>query len=85
MVMSSAHVVPVCKLKMIKAEYRYIAPDDGPRFYGYQIDMNRNVEVNAEFDVPQEMADEFASELNALAALIRAHTRHREADPIVAT
>ena len=34
--------------------------------------------TEAQFDVHQDAADQLAYELNSLAALIRAHTRHRE-------
>ncbi len=76
--MAGLSVEPVCNLSMIKAEYRHIEANGRPPFYGYRIAVTLNGETEARFDVRQETADEFANQLNSLAALIRAHTRHRE-------
>jgi len=68
---------PVCDLSMIKAEYLRPASNDQSPFYGYRIAVMLHGEINARFDVCQEEADKLADELISLAALIRAHTRHR--------
>lgn len=68
---------PVCDLSMIKAEYLRPASNDQSPFYGYRVAVTLNGEINAQFDVRQDEADKFANELVSLAALIRAHTRHR--------
>ena len=76
--MAKVSVEPVCDLSMIKAEYRHIEANGRPPFYGYRIAVTLNGETEAQFDVHQDAADQLAYELNSLAALIRAHTRHRE-------
>ena len=78
--MDRMSVETVCNLKMIKAEYRYIVPNEGSPYYGYRIAVNQNGETIAQFDVPQGTASELANELNSLGALIIAHTRHRQSD-----
>ena len=77
-VMGNVSVVSVCDLSMIKAEYRHVEANGRSPFYGYRITVTLNGETKAQFNVHQEMADDFANQLNSLAALIRAHTRHRE-------
>jgi hypothetical protein len=68
----------ICDLSMIKADYRYVIPNGTAAFFGYRIKISRNQEGKAQFDVPQENADQFATELVALAALIRAHAIQRK-------
>jgi hypothetical protein len=58
---------------MTKTEYKHIVPNEGPPFHGYRNRNDSERENKAQFDVHQELADEFANELNSLAALIRAH------------
>ena len=76
--MARVSVEPVCDLRMIKAEYRHIEASGRPPFYGYRIAVTLNGETEAQFYVHQDAADQLANELNSLAALIRAHTRHRQ-------
>jgi hypothetical protein len=78
--MAKESVEPVCRLTMIEAEYRQVVPDEGPPFYGYRIAVTLDGKTKVQFDIQQETANEFAKELNSLAALIPAHTRHRKSN-----
>jgi hypothetical protein len=73
-VMGNVSVVSVCDLSMIKAEYRHIEANGRSPFYGYRINVTLNGGAKAQFNVHQEIVDDFANEPNSLAALIRAHT-----------
>ena len=75
-------VVSICDLRMIKADYLRVASNDRSPLYVYRIVVAQNGQINAQFDVRQDEADTFADELISLAALIRAHTRHREPLPM---
>jgi hypothetical protein len=60
--MGNISVVSVCDLSMIKAEYRQIEANGRSPFYGYRITVTLNGETKAQFNVHQEMADDFANE-----------------------
>ena len=75
--MTKLCVESICDLSMIKADYRQITPHEGSPFWGYQIAVRLDQETLAQFEVRQETADQLADQLGTLAALIRAHTRHR--------
>lgn len=64
--MDRMSVETVCNLKMIKAEYRYIVPNEGSPYYGYRIAVNQNGETIAQFDVPPRDSKRARNELNSL-------------------
>ena len=78
--MTEMHVESICDLSMVSAEYRQIESGAGSPCWGYQITVSRDGAAIARFEVEQEAADQLADQLGTLAALIRAHTRHRLAD-----
>jgi hypothetical protein len=73
-----AEVVTICELGMVKAKYRYVVPNGALPYYGYRISVSPGTKAKGQFDVAQEDAEQFATELEALAALIRAHAPKRK-------
>jgi hypothetical protein len=67
----------ICDLPMISAEYRYVAKGK-TRGFAYRIRLTLAGERRVRFDALQYDADQLANELQALAALIRAHASQRQ-------
>jgi hypothetical protein len=78
-VVSKLPIVEICGLNMVQANYRYSVPNGKPPGYVYRITASpAGKKSRAQFDVGQKDADQFADELIALAALIRAHRPDRK-------
>ena len=61
---------PLCDLKMIKADYRLVSPNDRAPNYWFNIRVLPG-DQEVEFDIPERTGELFAAELEALAAIIR--------------
>ena len=65
---------------MVGAVYRHVAKGKAPGF-AYRIGIAVGGKAKAQFDIPRLDADQFANELQALAAMIRAHAPKRQSRP----
>jgi hypothetical protein len=63
----------ICDLPLVTASYRWVNPQDGKPGPKYRIKARPGGTGRAQFDVDPTEAEQFAAELEALAALIRAH------------
>ncbi|WP_068015140.1 hypothetical protein [Rhodoplanes sp. Z2-YC6860] len=62
---------PLCDLKMIKANYRFVCHKDREPDYCFQIRvLSQNQEM--QFDVSEQDGELFAAELEVLAAIVKA-------------
>ena len=69
----------ICNLPMIKAEYRRIEPITRPAHNGFRIGLRPSGHHQGKVDVDEIDAMQFAAELEAVAAVIRARVLgHRE-------
>jgi hypothetical protein len=62
----------ICDLKLIKAEYRWIEHRETQPCYGFRIKLQPSGHGTGQIDVDEEYAEQFAAEMEAVAALIRA-------------
>jgi hypothetical protein len=62
----------ICDLPMVKAEYRWIEHRAQPAGNGFRIRFSPGGHGMGQIDVDESRADQFATEIEALAALIRA-------------
>jgi len=68
----------LCDLKELTVEYAYYTPTNGlVPGYGYQFSVEAMGAKPVTFVIGQDDADEFADELMAAAAMIRAHAHKR--------
>lgn len=62
----------ICELPMLEASFRRIEPRNGEPFQGFRIRFRPTGHAQGQIDVSEADANQFAAELDALAALIRA-------------
>jgi hypothetical protein len=62
----------ICDLELMRAEYRWIEHRETQPCYGFRIKLQPSGHGTGQIDVDEEYAEQFAAEIEAVAALIRA-------------
>jgi hypothetical protein len=63
---------PLCDLRFVKAEYQLAGPADQPQENSFQVTFQPLAGGSSSFSVEQKNSEQFAAELDVLAALVKA-------------
>jgi hypothetical protein len=71
---------PLCDLRFVQAEYRLARPTDEAPENFFDISICPLAASKHTFSIPEKNGEQFAAELDVLAALIRARVIHARVD-----